>query len=445
MIIERRPPRYPRRGPSCQLMLVVLAALVVLAYLIINREEVVTAIVPTPTPEPTRSAAEFATSAALYQRDAEYARAVEAYEKALALDPNNLRYYLDLIALLTTMGRAEEALERAEQAKVLAAGSPEVWAAVASAHLANGNRLLETGDPTGAGLQYQEAVNAAREATNVDPNNAEAYAYMAQGLANLGPERYAEAMEYASLAVDLAPDSPVTRRAMALLFELHGNYDAAIQEYQYALDANPNLVDMRIDLAYLYFFTDRRQQGILTLQEVLEIDPANAAAYDGLGYFYFVLGQYPRAEENAYQAVQLDPDMTRARAHLGAAYFQQSKYDTAIEELERAIVGYDRITTANATYFNMLGKAYYYQNRCAEALPLFERVIEAAPDEFAFSDAQEYRELCRQQQLGLSPADESEGEADGETGQEGEGAPDAGGAVEPVEPAEDGVDTDQTQ
>ncbi|NLF66225.1 MAG: hypothetical protein GX579_16665, partial [Chloroflexi bacterium] len=121
MIIERRPPRYPRRGPSCQLMLVVLAALVVLAYLIINREEVVTAIVPTPTPEPTRSAAEFATSAALYQRDAEYARAVEAYEKALALDPNNLRYYLDLIALLTTMGRAEEALERAEQAKVLAA------------------------------------------------------------------------------------------------------------------------------------------------------------------------------------------------------------------------------------------------------------------------------------------------------------------------------------
>ena len=134
--------------------------------------------------------------------------------------------------------------------------------------------------------------------------------------------------------------------------------------------------------------------------------------------------------------------MTRARAHLGAAYFQQSKYDTAIEELERAIVGYDRITTANATYFNMLGKAYYYQNRCVEALPLFERVIEAAPDEFAFSDAQDYRELCRQQQLGLSPPDESEGEPDDGTGQEGEAAPGEGGAVEPVE---DGVETDQTQ
>ncbi|MDT8304352.1 MAG: tetratricopeptide repeat protein [Anaerolineae bacterium] len=403
MIVERRPPRYPRRGPSCTLMLVVAAALVVLVYLIINREEVRTAIVPTPTPQPTRSAAEYATSAALYRRDAEYDAAIEAYGKAITLDPANVRYYLDLIDLLNVAGQPEEALDRAEQAKVLAPEVPQVWAAVSSAHLANANRLFETGDPAGAGLQYQQAINAADEAVGLDPNTPDAYAYKAQALARLGPERYAEAMEYASLGIELAPDSPVTRRAMARLYELHGFYDNAIEEYLVALDANPSLVDMRVDLAYLYFFTGRQQQGILTLQEVLELDPANAAAYDGLGYFYFVLGQYPRAEENAYQAVQLDPDMTRAHAHLGAAYFQQSKYDTAIEELEIAVTAYEQISTANATYFNMLGQAYYYQNRCPEATPLFERVIQANPDSFAVERAQEYHELCRQQQLGAVP------------------------------------------
>lgn len=402
MIIERRPPRYPRRGPSCTLMLVVASAMVVLVYLIINREEVRTAIVPTPTPQPTRSAAEYATSAALYRRDAEYEAAIEAYEQAITLDPGNVRYYLDLIDLLNTAGQPEEALQRAEQAKVLAPDVPQVWAAMSSAYLANANRLNETGDPTGAGLQYQQAVNAAEEATGLDPNTAEAYAYMAQALARLGPERYAEAMEYASLAVDLAPDSPITRRAMARLYELHARYDNAIEEYLIALDANPNLIDMRIDLAYLYFFTERRQQGILTLQEVLELDPTNAAAYDGLGYFYFVLGQYPRAEENAYQAVQLDPAMTRAHAHLGAAYFQQFKYDTAIEELEIAVNDYETVNTANATYFNMLGQAYYFQNRCPEAIPIFERVIQGAAnvDPFVVGVAQEYRDLCRTQQLG---------------------------------------------
>lgn len=403
MVIDRRPPPYPRRGPSCTLALVVLAALAAFVFIVVNREEVRTAIVPTPTLEPTRSATEFATSAALYKRDGEYASAIEAYKQAIALDSGNVRYYMELIDLLTLTGETEQALERAEQAKVLAAGNSQVWAAVASAHLANGHRLAETGDPTGAGLQYQKAINAAVEATAIDSNNAEAYAYMAQAMAQLGRERYNEALEYATLAVDLAPGSPVTRRAMARLYELHGRYDNAIEEYLMALDANPNLVDLRIELAYLYFFTERRQQGILSLQEVLEIDPTNAAAYDGLGYFYFVLGQYPRAEENAYQAVQLDPSMTRAHAHLGAAYFQQSKYDTAIEELEKAVDNYDEITTSNATYFNMLGQAYYFQNRCSEAVPVLNRVLTANPNEYAVGDAQEYLDLCRQQQLETSP------------------------------------------
>ena len=72
---------------------------------------------------------------------------------------------------------------------------------------------------------------------------------------------------------------------------------------------------------------------------------------------------------------------------------------TAIEELEIAVAAYNEVNTANATYLNMLGRAYYFQNRCNEALPLFDRVLEAAPDEYAASQAQEGRDLCRQQQL----------------------------------------------
>ena len=388
------------------LVLAVAVTFVLGAFVVSNAEEVREAIVPTPTPAPTRSAAELATSAALYERDGEVDNAIDAYQQAISLDADNVNYYLDLIDLLTARGETsdvEEALVRADQVKVKAPGEPDVWAAVAAAHLTNGNRLSETGDPMGAGLQYQEAINAAQQAADLDPGNAEAYAYMAQALAQLGPERYDEAIENAALGVELAPDSPVTRQAMAIVYELGGYYDQAIEEYLIALDANPNLVDLRIDLAYLYFFTERRQQGILTLQDVLEIDPNNADAYDGLGYFYFVLGQYPDAEENAFQAVQLDPDMTRAHAHLGAAYFQQSKYDTAIEELEIAVEAYDEVNTANATYLNMLGRAYYFQNRCEEASPLFDRVLAAAPDEYAVSQAQEGLEQCRQQQFDSAP------------------------------------------
>ncbi|MDX1662725.1 MAG: tetratricopeptide repeat protein [Candidatus Promineifilaceae bacterium] len=399
MIIQRTPPRHPRSGPSCTLVIIVAVVFALGIYVVGNAEEVREVIVPTPTPAPTRSAVEYATSAALYERDGEYASAIEAYEQAIAMDTGNVNYFMSLVDLLIRAGRAEEALERAQQAKVLAPSDSQVWAAVSSAHLANGNRLWETGDQVGAKLQFQEAINAAEQATSIEGSNAEAYAYMAQALVQMGYERYNEAAEVASLAVELDPTSATTRRAMANVFEMGGNYDRAIEEYLLALDANPDLIDMRIDLAYLYFFNARQQQGILTLQDVLEIDPSNAAAYDGLSYFYFVLGEYPDSEENAFQAVQLDPDMNRAHAHLGAARFKQSKYDTAIEELEIAVGNYDDITTSNATYFNMLGLAYYYTDRCPEALPLFRRVLATAPDETAVLNAEEGMELCRQWQL----------------------------------------------
>lgn len=402
MIIQRRSPQYPRRGPSCLLVLVVIVAGVLGVYVIGNAEEVRDAIIPTPTMEPTRSAAEHATSAALYERDGELENAITAYTQAIVLDPNKIAYYMPLIALLTETGDPEGALDWAEKAKVLAVDSDEVWAAVALAHIANADRLAETGDPASAELQYAEAIRAAETAVELNPNNAEAFAHMATALSRLGLDRILEAQEKAAWAVELAPESPVTRQAMAAVLEQLGQYDEAINEYLVALDFNPNLVDLRVDLAYLYFFTERRQEAILTLQEVIELDPSRADAFDGLGYFYFVLGQYPRAEENAYQAVMLDPDMTRAHAHLGASYFKQFKYDSAIEELSIAAEAYDEITPTNATYFNMLGLAYYYQGQCEEAIPIFNDVLAAVDaDTIPEANALEGLELCRQTQLDI--------------------------------------------
>ncbi len=399
MIIQRKPPRHPRSGPSCLLVLLVAGAFALGMYVVSNAEEVRDVIVPTATPEPTRSAAEYATSAALYERDGEYENAVEAYEKAIALDESNLNYYLKLIDLLIMLGNPSEALTRAKQAMVMSPEEPEVWVALSSAHLANGNRMIETG-AIDAELEFQESINAAVHATELNPNAAEAFAYMARAQIKLGPERYNEAIENAALGVELDPQNPVTRHSMALAYEVRGLYDNSIEEYLIALDNDPNLHNLRVELAYLYFFTERRQQAILTLQDVIERDPTNANAYEGLAYFYFILGQYPRAEEHAFQAVQLDGEMNRAHARLGAARFQQNKYDTAIEELNIAVSNYGEVTTANAIFFNMLGLAHYYQENCQEAVPYFQKVLNAAPNEFAIAQAQEGMELCRQQQLG---------------------------------------------
>ena len=54
MYVDRTPSRYPRRGgPSCLTIVLGLVVLVVAFYLTSNAEQVMDAIIPTPTPEPT--------------------------------------------------------------------------------------------------------------------------------------------------------------------------------------------------------------------------------------------------------------------------------------------------------------------------------------------------------------------------------------------------------
>ena len=86
MEIRRTPPRYPRQGPSCLLIILTAGVVGIGAYVITNREQVRDVIIPTPIPEPTRSATEYALLADFSERDGQLEEAVEYYETAVRLD-----------------------------------------------------------------------------------------------------------------------------------------------------------------------------------------------------------------------------------------------------------------------------------------------------------------------------------------------------------------------
>jgi tetratricopeptide (TPR) repeat protein len=382
MIIERKPPKYPRRGPSCLLVILVLLGIGFSTFVIQNADEVRDVIIPTPTPEPTRSATEYAVLADLAERDGDFEEAVGYYEKALELDATKPEIYIRLINLLVEIDDPERALEIGEQAVVLAPDNDAVWTAVAKAYIANGDRLDSLGDPTGASLQYAEAVRAAEKAVDINPENATAYAYMAAGLVLPGDARfYDRAQEMADYAVFLEPDNPIAHYYMATVFTYLGFYTEARQEYQIGIQADPTNIDLYIGLAYNFFGTGNVPEAILTFEDATAIDPNNAVALDGLAYMYIQLGQYPTAEEYALQAVEADPNLARAWGRLGEAYYQQNNYPKAIESLETAVNLYGDATDLNARFFYFLASAYIRNSLddCDKAVPLFNEVLNVSP------------------------------------------------------------------
>jgi superkiller protein 3 len=406
MVIKRTPPRYPRRGPSCLLVLFVLFGIVVAIFVIQNADEVRDVIIPTPTPEPTRSAAEYALLADLSEQDGQLEEAIGFYQTAVELDTSKPEFFIRLVRLLIEVGQPEEALVRAEQLVLLAPEDDETWEVTAAAHIANGNRFDDLGDSTSAALEYAGAVDAARDAVNLNSSNATAYAYRAGGLVlQENPEFYAQAQEYADTAIFLDPNNPVARYYMATVFTYQGLYAAALEQYQLGLAADSQMAELHIGLAYSYFGNGQLADAILSFEDALEVSPNNAAAYDGLAYMFLQLGDDPLAEENALESVRLNPNVARARGRLGEAYFRQSNYEKAIEQLKVATELYSRPTELNVRFFNMLATAYIRASfdNCEQAIPLFQQVIDVTFNEFIIDDALEGLEECRRASLGTTP------------------------------------------
>lgn len=373
-------------------------------YVITNREQVREAIIPTPIPDPTRSATEYALLADLSERDNELEEAVEYLETAVRLDATKPEFFIRLINLLVETGNPVRALEVADQATVLAPDNDAVWTAVAAAHIVNGDRLVNLGDPTGATLEYAQAVQAADSAIAINSENAYAYAYKAAGLVlPQDPNKYDAAQQAADYAVALEPDNATARLYMAITLELQAYYAAAREQYQLGIDADPTMTDLYIGLGYNYFGTGSTAEAVLTFQDAIANDPTSAAAFDGLAYMYLQLGDMPLARENAQQAIELDPNMARAYGRLGEAYFKEFNYDNAIAELETAVDLYGEPNDLNARFFNMLATAYIRKDLalCPQATPLFEAV--ANTNSFARESALEGLEECRQAELQTIP------------------------------------------
>ncbi|MCK5924098.1 MAG: tetratricopeptide repeat protein, partial [Methylococcales bacterium] len=206
-----------------------------------NIEQVREIIIPTPTPEPTRTSTELAILAELSKGDGDFEDAIGYYEQAVTLDATRPEIYVLVIDLLVRQGQAELAVEKADQAVVLAPDSDRVLTASAAAYIANGEQLDDRGDSSGANLQYAHAFGDALKAKNNNPQNATALAYAALGLVFQGnPELYSQAEELADEALLLEPNNPFVRYTMGQVFTLQAFYLNALEQFQLGIQSTLN-------------------------------------------------------------------------------------------------------------------------------------------------------------------------------------------------------------
>jgi tetratricopeptide (TPR) repeat protein len=362
MYIEGKDPlfhkHHNRSNPYRVMILLVLIAVMVSILRGYAKGDIEPLFLPTATP--TRTINSYVIEANTHFLAGNLEKSIEAYKKAVETDPTNPNLFTELARVqvyssntLTTDAerrqRLAEALEAINQAKALAPTDSSVLAVRAFVLNWNAEETL-AGDKSES--LRNEAEAEALMALQLDNTNTLALAYYSEIL--IDQFKWVQAREYMAQAMERGPDLMDVHRIQAYLYEILGEYNLAIQEYQKAIEITPNLTflynsvgrlyrhlattlgegpvsDEYYDLALEYF------DKAASLNEQLGIkDPI---PYMLIANTYIRMGEAMVASRNAYKALTFNPYSPDVYGQVGLIYYRARNYEGSIPALKCAVEG----------------------------------------------------------------------------------------------------------
>ena len=239
-----------------------------------------------------------------------------------------------------------------------------VGAAVAAAHQAKGEALLALGRSADAVASLSKAttlapalvsarvslvlallldgktaaaVEAARAATQADPQSAEALAVQGLAVAKANPGEWGTAIGDAQQAAFLDAKSPLVQWAVGQLFEQNANFDQAIAKYQASVAVDPGFCPAAAGLVQTTYRTGREAAAMPWAQKLAPANPFCGGLQFALGEMLLRKDDYAEALPALEKAARLLPDSPDANYFLGLAYTHQGQIAEAVAPYRRAV------------------------------------------------------------------------------------------------------------
>ncbi len=222
-----------------------------------------------------------------YLSKEKYDKAIESYEKAIAINPKKDETYYNM-----------------------------------------GNAYVEQGE-------YDKAIESYEKAIEINPKDDESYCNM--GIAYVKQGEYDKAIESYEKAIEINPKRDETYYNMGIAYVEQGEYDKAIESYEKAIEINPKRDETYYNMGNAYGEQGEYDKAIESYEKAIEINPKDDETYYNMGIAYVKQGEYDKAIESYEKAIEINPKDDETYYNMGNAYGEQGEYDKAIESYEKAI------------------------------------------------------------------------------------------------------------
>ena len=159
-----------------------------------------------------------------------------------------------------------------------------------------------------------------------------------------------------------------------------GDFAAAAQAFEAAVQKAPSVPDLHVNLALAYFRLNRTPDAVAELEKAASLGPDEPKIQFQLGSAYVEMKEYDKAiaafeKGLAKQPSLADPVAYEGTVTLGAVYFAKGDNDKAIAQYQKALAA--RPGSPGPTLG--LGKAHFSKGEVDKALVLFEQVVAGHP------------------------------------------------------------------
>jgi len=333
----------------------------------------------------------------LHLHDEFYEKAVEYYDKAIALNPRHKAYFCYRGMANMRLVDYREAVSDFSQAIRIDARYKE-------AYLKRGKTFYRLG-------QLHQAVADFNSAISLDPNNAEAYYFRGHSHAYLGDESMAREdflaareynPEYANSVESYLKDLESNQKFWQIIEQRsrpRPRPGKSLQQVNRTIPGkHPKLSKAELLLyeGLKYFRKRRFEKAKEPFEKLLVIEPRNHVALCHLGYIaYNTENNYQKALDYANMALEVDSEHANSYTLRGMIFDQMRQYDTAVIEYEKAL-SLDRNDTSALSAL-----AWIYWDKLVDyekAFEYFDNLVRSGPNFLPYYDK---RAMCKFRTLDL--------------------------------------------
>jgi tetratricopeptide (TPR) repeat protein len=263
---------------------------------------------------------------------------------------------------ITEKSNPEEALNAYRQAT-------SIQPKEAEPHLCIG-QILERGN------KFAEAESEYKQALAFDPHSSDALV----GLANvyMRARRFPEAEEYLRKLVVDQPDSAAVHIQLGRVLAAEGKTEEAVTELRAGIKSAPGDEEAEREVARLYIKTGKNDLAEAAYRRLVAVHAGDAELYRQLGETLLLEKKFPEAQQEFMTAVKLKPDLGEAYGGLAFAAGENQDYALAL----RALDARSKLLPDGPIVYFLRGSAYDHLRDYKKAATNYRLFLNAAQGKY---------------------------------------------------------------